>query len=82
LLEANSYQRVLERGFALVTDASGAAIKRSAEAPKGAEIAIQFVDGARHASLDSGDAPAKESKKDTAKKPRKKTRSPDQNELF
>ena len=82
LLEANSYQRVLERGFALVTDASGAAIKRSAEAPKGAEIAIQFVDGARHASLDSGDAPAKEPKKDTAKKPRKKTRSPDQNELF
>ena len=82
LLEANSYQRVLERGFALVTDASGAAIKRSAEVPKGAEIAIQFVDGARHASLDSGEAPPKEPKKDSSKKPRKASRSTDQNELF
>ena len=82
LLEANSYQRVLERGFALVTDASGAAIKRSAEAPEGAEIVIQFVDGARRASLDSGEVLAKEPKKDSSKKSRKASRSPDQNELF
>ena len=82
LLEANSYQRVLERGFALVTYTSGAAIKRSAEAPKGAEVVIQFVDAARHASLDGGETPPKAPKKDSSKKPRKTDPSPDQNELF
>ena len=82
LLEANSYQRVLERGFALVTYTSGAAIKRSAEAPQGAEVVIQFVDAARHASLDGGETPPKALKKDSSKKPRKTDLSPDQNELF
>ena len=82
LLEANSYQRVLERGFALVTYTSGAAIKRSAEAPKGAEVVIQFVDAARHASLDGGETPPKALKKDSSKKPRTTYPSPDQNELF
>ena len=82
LLEANSYQRVLERGFALVTYTSGAAIKRSAEAPQGAEVVIQFVDAARHASLDGGETPPKALKKDSSKKPRTTYPSPDQNELF
>ena len=40
LLEANSFERVLERGFALVTTPEGLPIKRAAEAAEGAEVTV------------------------------------------
>ena len=52
LLSANSYERVLERGFALVTDETGQAIKRSDEAAIGAKVEIKFADKKRAAQLD------------------------------
>ena len=52
LLEANSFERVLERGFALVTTPEGLPIKRAAEAAEGAEVTVRFADAARRARLD------------------------------
>lgn len=82
LLDANSYQRVLERGFALVTDTDGQAIKRSAEAAEAAEIIVQFVDDRRHAVLDGKKGAPTSVQKTAAKKARKTTPSTDQSELF
>ena len=53
LLDANSFERVLDRGFALVTDQRGVPVKRSAELPEHANAVIRFADGQRHATFDS-----------------------------
>ena len=45
LLESYSYQRVLERGFALVRDAAGQPVTAAAEALPGARLGIRFHDG-------------------------------------
>ena len=58
LLEANSYQRVLDRGFALVTDEQGKAVKTSTSAPHQAKVVIQFADDKRAAKLDPDGASA------------------------
>ena len=52
LLDANSFERVLDRGFALVTDQQGLPVKRSAELPEHANALIRFADGQRHATFD------------------------------
>ena len=82
LLDANSYQRVLDRGFALVTDTDGQAIKRSAEAAESAEIIIQFADDRRRAVLDGKEGALGSVQKTAAKKARKPASSSDQSELF
>ena len=53
LLDANSFERVLDRGFTLVTNAAGAPIKRAATAPDQANVMIRFADGTRGAVLDA-----------------------------
>jgi len=82
LLDANSYQRVLDRGFALVTDTDGQAIKRSTEAAESAEIIIQFADDRRRAVLDGKEGAPGSVQKTAAKKTRKPASSTDQSELF
>ncbi len=62
LLQANSFERVLERGFALVTDGSGTPVKRAAEAAEGAMVTIGFADASRQALLDPGGAEPKSRK--------------------
>ncbi len=52
LLEASSYNRVLERGFSLVMNNKGKPIKLSSEAPKNANVKIKFSDEIRSAQLD------------------------------
>ncbi|MDC0462367.1 exodeoxyribonuclease VII large subunit [Alphaproteobacteria bacterium] len=52
LLDAFSFQRVLKKGFVLVTDEKGNAIKQSKEAASGACINLQFFDATRQAQLD------------------------------
>ena len=53
LLEASSFNRVLDRGFALVMDNNGKIIKLSSEAPKNANVKIKFADENRKAVLDN-----------------------------
>ena len=53
LLEASSFNRVLDRGFALVIDDKGKPIKLSKEAPKKANVKIRFADETRSAQLEN-----------------------------
>jgi len=52
LLEASSFNRVLDRGFSLVMNNTGKPIKLSREAPKNANVKIKFSDEIRSAQLD------------------------------
>ncbi|MDC0456872.1 exodeoxyribonuclease VII large subunit [Alphaproteobacteria bacterium] len=52
LLEASSFNRVLDRGFCLVMDNEGKPIKLSSNAPKNANVKIKFSDEIRSAQLD------------------------------
>ena len=52
LLEASSFNRVLDRGFSLVMNNEGKPIKLSSEAPKNAYVKIKFSDKIRTAQLD------------------------------
>lgn len=52
LLEAFSFQNVLQRGFALVRDEAGNVISRAATAQPGQGIHIAFADGERRATLE------------------------------
>lgn len=80
LLAANSYQRVLDRGFALVTDETGTAVKSSRQAPQQARVLIRFADDERAAQLDP-DGPVPPST--PTKKGRAKPAAPTaQEELF
>ena len=56
LLQANSFERTLERGFALVTNESGATVKRAQEMADGATVNLRFADGSRQAMLYPRDA--------------------------
>ena len=52
LLEASSFNRVLDRGFVLVMDNDGKAIKLSSEVAKNSNVKIRFVDETRSAKID------------------------------
>lgn len=65
LLESFSYQRVLERGFALVSDSSGSAVAAAGEVKPGMGLAIQFHDG-KVAARAAG-KPVKAQKKENGK---------------
>jgi exodeoxyribonuclease VII large subunit len=54
VLEANSFVRVLDRGFVLVRDADGAPVKSAAEAADGQNVILRFRDGERAAVIGSG----------------------------
>ncbi|MFT0859574.1 exodeoxyribonuclease VII large subunit [Ancylobacter sp. G4_0304] len=45
LMQALSYHGVLERGFALVRDASGAPLRRAGQVAAGAALDLEFADG-------------------------------------
>lgn len=51
-LEGASYQAVLGRGFALVTDSAGAAITAAASVSPGQRLALRFADGTVRATAD------------------------------
>ena len=57
LLDANSFERVLDRGFALVSAADGRPMKRSGEAGAGVDVTIRFADATRNARLDPDGPP-------------------------
>jgi len=83
LLDANSFERVLDRGFTLVTNNHGVPIKRAAAAPANAAVTIQFADGGRGAVLGTyAGVTSTETFKPSPKKPRKKAFNDDQDRLF
>ena len=68
LLESYSYKGVLERGFAVVRDGSGAPLTRAAMVPAGAALTIEFADGETGAV--AGGAPSAPPTPSAASRPR------------
>ncbi|KPB02526.1 exodeoxyribonuclease VII large subunit [Ahrensia marina] len=81
LLESYSYQRVLDRGFALVMDESAKPIRSSKGVAKGAGLTIQFAGDDRLAAIANGDAIPAMNKRSSAK-PQKKQPKAAQTSLF
>ncbi|MEQ9815760.1 MAG: exodeoxyribonuclease VII large subunit [Azospirillaceae bacterium] len=54
LLESFSYRRVLDRGFAVVRDASGAPVGRAAALADGMAVTLELADGSRQAVIGEG----------------------------
>ncbi|MEQ8228100.1 MAG: exodeoxyribonuclease VII large subunit [Rhodospirillales bacterium] len=65
LLESYSYQRVLDRGFALVTDPSGAPVTSVKGLKTGAALDLRLKDGTRPVTV-AGNGPQKAGKPKTA----------------
>lgn len=68
LLEALSYQGVLARGYALVTDADGHVVRQGKVLKPGQKVNLQFVDTKRQAIIDGAGHPTvrkKRSQKNT-----------------
>jgi exodeoxyribonuclease VII large subunit len=59
LLTALSYRGVLARGFALVRDERGAAVRAAAAVAPGANLTLEFTDGRVEATVDDGRAAAR-----------------------
>ena len=82
LLETTSFQRTLDRGFAIVRNDQGHIIRSASDPASGEAVSIRFSDGQRQAIIgdDSkgdrrGDASVDTSGKEEQKKPRKKPAS-------
>jgi exodeoxyribonuclease VII large subunit len=56
-LESVSYAKVLERGFALVSNAAGTPLTSAAQVRPGADLRIRFSDGEVRATASGGAAP-------------------------
>lgn len=88
LLQANSFERVLDRGFALIVSETGETVKRASELDKGSKIQIRFADAVRAAQLDDSDISAAttenaiKSPKGVKKTVLKSAKPPSQTELF
>lgn len=67
LVEAYSYHKVLNRGFALVRDAAGAPIRAAAATAPGAHVEIEFFDGRIDATVNSGGATPRRKTKEAEK---------------
>lgn len=67
VLEANSFERVLDRGFVLVRDANGAPVLSAAETTDGQAVSLRFRDGERAAVIGEGGTPHAPRKKPAAK---------------
>jgi exodeoxyribonuclease VII large subunit len=67
LLDAYSYQGVLKRGYALVTDADGCVVRSADAADAGQAVTLTFADGKRAAVIDGATTRKKPAKKQNPK---------------
>jgi len=70
LLESFSYRRVLDRGFAVVRDASGAPVGRAAALADGMAVTLELADGSRQAVIGDGGAAPRPPARQTPRKDR------------
>jgi exodeoxyribonuclease VII large subunit len=75
LLDSTSFQKTLDRGFAIVSTAEGKTMRRAAEASGGQAVSIRFADGQRDAVMGPDDKPK-------PKKSGRKKASSGQDDLF
>jgi len=76
LLESYSYQRVLERGFALVTDADGNTVASVAAVAAGDDVNLRLADGALGARITRGGTGGGGRKPEPKPKAKPKSKSP------
>ena len=81
LLEALSYRGVLERGFALVTDADGLPVRSRDAVEAGERVSLEFADGTRKAVID-GHGVSRPAKSPRTPRRRVDARPTGQRELF
>ena len=74
-----SEQAILERGYALVLDDSGALVKRAAEVKSGQALELRFADGSTYATASGATAPEPQPKPKSTPKPKP---AGDQGSLF
>ena len=74
LMDGLSYQRVLDRGFALVTGTDGHTVTRAAKLKVGDDVSLTFSDGALGARISGKSAPAQKAKSKNPKKAKKDSR--------
>ena len=55
LLDSYSYEKILKRGYVMVTDQAGHLVAAAAEAKAGEAVTLRFHDGARGAVVSGGD---------------------------
>ncbi len=87
MLDSLSYERVLDRGFALVEDGAGKPVSQSAALGAGQEVNVRFSDGMRGMKVLDGDAipvtpPAPKAVAKPKPRPKPKTPNIDQGNLF
>lgn len=70
MLESLSYERVLDRGFALVRDMNGEPVLAAASTSPGQNVSIHFTDGDVGAVVDDSDGPGDPAAKPAARPPR------------
>jgi len=80
LLDAYSYQGVLERGYALVQNKSGDVVRSKDAVEVGEDVTLTFADGKRGAVIEGKAAP--KAKRPSSKKPAKKPTANNQQDLF
>jgi exodeoxyribonuclease VII large subunit len=56
LLDSYSYENILKRGYAMVTDSAGHLVASAAEAKPGDAVDLRFHDGSRGAVIEGADA--------------------------
>jgi exodeoxyribonuclease VII large subunit len=69
LLESFSYERVLERGFVLATDAAGRPVQSAAETRAGMALKLRFRDGTAGAAITESPSPKRAPAEKPAKPP-------------
>jgi len=83
LLDAYSYQGVLDRGYALVQDDKGQVVRSEAKVKAGQGVTLTFADGTRDAVIAGGSAAPKAKKTHKTKKMSKPKKTPTpQQDLF
>jgi len=80
LLDAYSYQGVLDRGYALVRDDAGTVIRTKAATASGQSVSLTFADGEVGAMIDG--KPSALPKRKSAKRPSRKQDDKKQADLF
>ncbi len=82
LLEAYSYQGVLERGYVLVTDTDGKVVRQGKPLKSGQAVNLTFSDGKRGAVIDGTPTLVKPRRKPRQKKTDEKPQEKIQGDLF
>ena len=82
LLEAYSYQGVLARGYALVTDASGQVVRSKAKLTQGDTVNLTFADGQTEAVIGEGSSASVKPKPAKKVAVTKKVTANNQGDLF